>query len=135
MPISAKRIITTHLWTTLVLGLILGPTLFLTDNDDSTNVLLVVPLVLLVLLIGYSGPLIAGVLVLVVLRRRYPLLSLTVYLAAYYVLLVLLFVQLILSRHETDSGLAVLAMPYLPIPALLATIAIAAVQRLIRTAR
>jgi hypothetical protein len=133
-PMSAKRIITTHLWLTLILGLVLGPALVVVDNDDSGNVLLSIPVMAVVLFIGYTGPVIAGVLALVVLQRRYAFLSLTTYLVASYVLLVLLLVQVVASRHETDSGMALLATPSLPVVALIATIAIAALRR-VRTAR
>jgi hypothetical protein len=129
---TPKRIITTHLWLTLILGVVLGPTLVVADNDDSGDVLLSILLMPFVLLIGYSGPVIAGVLVLVLLQRRYASLSLAVYLVAYYVLVVLLFVQLFATRHETDSGFALLAMPLLPIPALIATIAIATIKTRVR---
>ena len=129
---TPKRIITTHLWLTLILGVVLGPTLVVADNDDSGDVLLSILLMPFVLLIGYSGPVIAGVLVLVLLQRRYASLSLAVYLVAYYVLVVALFVQLFATRHAVDSGFALLAMPLLPIAAVIATIAIATIKTRVR---
>lgn len=65
---TPKRIITTHLWLTLILGVVLGP----------------------------------------------------------------MFVQLFATRHETDSGFALLAVPYLPIAAVIATIAIATIKTRVR---
>lgn len=65
----------------------LGVWALATDDDGGVHVVLAIPLSIVLLFIGYSGPVIAGLLVLAFLRRWYPV-SLGVYLIAYYALLV-----------------------------------------------
>lgn len=114
---SIKPYVKVHMMISTIVGIILGVVLILSDSNGSVNNLLALPLGITLSFIGYGGPVIAGLFAIRLTNRKRYWNTFRTYLFCYYLLLVLLIIQLWVAKNNTDSGLAILLLPWLPIPA------------------
>ena len=119
---NVKQIIKAHLVSSLVVGMLIGFLVLISSDSKPVNSLPALAMGIILSFIAYGGPVIAGLIVLWLIKKKLLWVSLKPYLVTYYVLVVLFLVQLWTTSNEVDSGFALLGFPWLPIPALLVCI-------------
>lgn len=127
-----KKIITTHILISLILGTVLGFVFIYTDDNGATNIL-AIPVANAVVFIGYGGPVIAGSAILHLISRWLRYVSQKVYIASYYILFVAGFMLLYTQQGEVDSGFGIFILPWLPLCSIALTLAVATFRRFYRS--
>lgn len=120
-----SRIIKTHLVLVFLFGLVIGIAALTDPGDETGTSILAIPVGILVVLLGYGLPVLTGALIVWLLNKKFLGMSMRFYLISYYVLVVLFFLQLWQISDQTDSGFAILALPLVPLGALISSVLLA----------